>query len=359
MSARVEDVFLSSGTSDKSGVCVVVLNCNGKDVLPECLRSLSRSDYPNVEVCVADNASTDGSPEWAEHEMPSVQVLRNGRNLGWSGGNNAGIRRALSRGAEYVWILNNDVEVEPDCISRMVRYAEAHPQTGVLGPLIYYFEPRDRVWFAGGRIDMESFETVHCERIEEFTALPNANRFISGCALLVRREVFDRIGLIDERFFIYCEDTDFCRRASQAGFGIDLVESAVMVHKVSAFSGGHAVRSPFKAYHGLRSSLLFWRKHLGWWTFHRQYCAAQLGKWVNGLVEEWACTDTNARAGAIIDALWYFVSCANRPLEWPRAPAGFRNLVLRRPWLFAELMAFRFGGLLRGWVGGRRRRSLS
>ena len=113
-----------------------------RDVLPECLRSLSRSDYPNVEVCVTDNASTDGSPEWAEHEMPSVSVLRNGRNLGWSGGNNAGIRRALSRGAEYVWILNNDVEVEPDCISRMVRYAEAHPETGVLGPLIYYFEPR-------------------------------------------------------------------------------------------------------------------------------------------------------------------------------------------------------------------------
>lgn len=352
MSARVEDMFLSSGTSAKPRVFVVVLNYNGKDVLPECLRSLSRSNYPNVEVCVADNASTDGSPEWVEHEMPSVQVLRNGRNLGWSGGNNAGIRRALSRGAEYVWILNNDVEVEPDCLSQMIGHAKEHPDVGVLSPCIYYFEPRDRIWFAGGWNDAEHFKMSHCARVDEFRRLPNASRFVSGCAMLVRRDVFRATGLIDERFFMYCEDADFCLRAAAAGFKIDVLESAAIYHKVSASSGGELVRSPLKAYHGFRSSLLFWRKHLGWWTFHRKYCAAHLGKWVNGLAEEWACADTNARAGAIIDALWYFVSCANRPLEWPRAPAGFRNLVLRRPWLIAELMAFRFGGLLRRWVGG-------
>ena len=339
-------------------VYVVVLNYNGKGLVEDCLFSLARLDYRPLEICLVDNGSTDGSPEWAESQ-PSVKVIRNARNLGWSGGNNEGIRHALDRGADYIWLLNDDVEVEPDCLSRMIRHAGARSDVGVLSPCIYYFEPRNRIWFAGGVKDSEHFETRHCAGIDEFRSLPNDTRYVSGCAMLVRREVFRVTGLIDERFFMYCEDVDFCLRAAAAGFGIDVVESAAMYHKVSASSGGHAVRSPLKAYHGLRSSLLFWRKHLGWWTFHRQYCAAHLGKWVNGLAEEWACTDTNARAGAIIDALWYFVSCANRPLEWPRAPAGFRNLVLRRPWLIAECMAFRFGGLLRGWVGGRRRRSLS
>ncbi|MFH0908131.1 MAG: glycosyltransferase family 2 protein [bacterium] len=324
---------------------VIVLNCNGMRVIRECLASLRQSTYPNFSIVVSDNASTDGSPGWVEQHHPDIKVIRNSENLGWSGANNVGIRHALERGADWIWMLNNDVEVEPDCIDQMVRFGQEHPEFAILGPLIHYFEPRDRVWFEGGRTDFETLVADHCS-YAEFSACPQEERYISGCAQLVRSDVFRRIGLIDERFFIYFEDTDFCRRAGLAGFTMDVVRSAKMYHKVSAFSGGIGERSPWKAYYMLRSGLLFWRKHLGWWAFHRRYCHGHLAKWINDLDREWSRNEGRAYVQAVLDALWYFVAGRNEPRGHPACPGWFRKGVLRRPWLVAELMAFRMKGLL-------------
>lgn len=319
-----------------------MLNRNGQAVNAACLESLKRSGYANLRVSVADNASTDGSPEWIEQHHPDVTVLRTGGNLGWSGGNNVGIRYALEQGADYVWILNNDVEVEPDCIGKLVARSEQDRAVAITGPTIHYFEPRDRVWFEGAEVVEETFWVGHCDAAH-FQALPQGRRYVSGCALMVRREVFERIGLVDERFFIYYEDADFCRRAARAGFHMDIVGDAVMYHKVSAYSGGPSeIQSSFQAYHTLRSGLLFWRKHASAWRFHRGYCGGHLGKWVNNLPEEWAARDRRReRAEAIIDAVWYLVAHRNAPRERPAAPAWFRRLMLKRPWVVARLLAWR------------------
>jgi hypothetical protein len=323
------------------GVHVIVLNRNGQAHNKDCIDSLKRSHYANLKIWLVDNASDDGSPDWVEANYADVTVVRSGGNLGWSGGNNAGIRRALAAGADYLWILNNDVEVEPDCIPNLIHMAESGGRPAIVGPRIYYYQPRDEVWFEGGEVSLKDLKSEHCSN-ERFRRLPMNERYISGCALMVRREVFDRIGIIDERYFIYYEDTDFCLRAAAAGFGIDVEMSAIMYHKVGSYSGGVSKQiNPFHAYHILRSGMLFWRKHLGFWRFHRRWCRGHLGKWVNQIPEWMADPARRASAESMIDAVWYYVSMRRAPTKRPPAPAWFRRVMMRRPWLVANLMAFR------------------
>lgn len=306
-----------------------------------CLRSLLHSDYARLVVWLVDNASEDGSAEWVGKNFPNVKVVFTGGNLGWSAGNNFCIRKALAEGAEYLWILNNDVEVEPDCITRLIARAEQADRPGIVGPLIYYFEPKNRVWFEGGEIDHEQLDADHCSFLR-FESLPQERRYITGCALMVRREVFERIGLFDQRFFMYFEDTDFCSRAARAGYGIAVEQAATMYHKVSAFSGGAGGKSKgFKTYHMLRSSMLFWRKQHGFWRFHRRWCDGHLGKWVNDLPAWWADIGRRPAAEAIMDAVWYILTLRNVPLQRPRSPGWFRWLMRTRPWLVARWMSFR------------------
>lgn len=326
-------------------VHVIILNRNGFSFLKGCIESLEASDYRNRTLWLVDNDSNDGSPDWVETNYPFVRVLRTGGNWGWSGGNNAGIRRALDDRADYVWILNNDVEVDTRCVSALVDCAERHDRPAIVGPRIYFFDPRERLWFEGGKIDDDSYRAGHC-CYDEFKALSQRNRYITGCALMVRREVFEKIGLMDERFFIYYEDADFCRRAADAGFSMDVERSAIMYHKVSAYSGGSSgLLTPFQAYQTLRSELLFWRKHSGWVRFHRGYCAARLGNWLNQ-ISEWVADPARAEsAQALIDAVWYYLAGYRAPRERPSAPKWFRKAMQKKPWVIAELMAWRLPGL--------------
>lgn len=320
-------------------VHVVVLNFNGLAFNEACLRSLAASSYPATRVLLVDNGSSDGSVAWVERNRPDVGILRTGVNGGWAVGNNAGIRRALAEGAAYVWLLNNDTEMEPGCLGPLVEAAERDPQVGIVAPRMRFFADRSRVWFEGGEVSREELLTRHCD-LERFRGLPADRRYVSGCAMLVRREVFERTGLIDERFFMYYEDADFCLRAAAAGFRAEVAPDGVLYHKVAASSGGVSEHmSPFHAYHILRSEMLFWRKHLGFRAFHADWCARHLGKWVN-LVPAWSADErTRPAADAIVDAVWSrtrgtMPSRVRRP-----APGWFRDVMRTRPWLVARLMS--------------------
>ena len=198
-------------------VYVVVLNWNGWRDTVRCLASLRASDYPNLHVVVIDNGSTDGSPE---HLAPLLgaawgELVQAHRNLGFTGGANLGLRLALERGADYAFLLNNDATVAPDCITTLVEAAEPRPEVGFVGPKIVWAEEPDRFWSAGMSI------TWHRTTIESHRNAPDDGRFdgcrvvqgLSGCALLVRRAVLERVGLLDERYFAYYEDLDWCLRA--------------------------------------------------------------------------------------------------------------------------------------------------
>ena len=341
-------------------VFAVVTNYNNRTDTEETVRSMRASSYPNLSICVLDNGSTDGSADYLAGRLDrDVILLRNRVNEGVSRAYNRGIREALRRGADYILIANNDIEIESDCIGKLVSRAEEPGGPDLCAPVMYYFWDRTKIWFTGGGVDFVAGQADHCSSLEEFRCLPQERRFITACAMLIRSSMIQRAGYYDERFFMYYDDTDFSLRVARGGGTMDVVEGATLYHKVGASSESTASGSPVKVYHLVRSGLLFWRKHLGWWMFHRRYCEGHLGKVVNTLDVEWREPGTHDHAQMIIDALWYFVSGRRNALERPSAPAWFRGFVLRRPWLFAELMAFRFGGLLRGWVGGRGRCSLS
>ena len=314
-------------------VHVVILHRSGRELLEGSLKDVLGQQGCRVSVWVSDNGSTDGSVAWVETAYPEVSVLRNGENLGWSRGNNVGIRAALEAGADYVWILNNDVAMEPDCLVQLVEEMERRPEIGVVSPRIFFDHPRDRVWFEGGEFRPDELDGSHCS-LAHFHTLDNRVRFVSGCAMLVRRSVFEAVGLIDERFFLYCEDVDFCWRVAGAGFGIDVIPSAILYHKVGSSSGGDQ-GSPLQTYHMLRSGLLFMRKSFGFVRFRIRFGTHQLGKWILPLSAMWADPARAGRADAIADALWYVARGYNCPLDWPPSPRWFKRLLQRRPWVFA------------------------
>lgn len=340
----------STDKAPPGAILVVITIYNGREMTADCLRSLQQSTYPRVMPLIVDNASQDGSSEYLRGLFPELAILRNERNLGVTRSYNQGIREGLARGFDYILIMNNDVILEPDCFARLMDRASRPDAPDILGPLMmYHAEPR-RPWFCGGYVSVEKGDNGHCETLEDFRRLPQGERFITTCAFLMKAEVPRRIGFFDERYFMYCDDPDYSLRASAAGFRMDIVEDAILYHRVSASSGGLSEQiSPFHAYQILRSGLLFWRKHQGFWRFHTVWCRKHLGNWINSIYEWAQRPERRAAADALVDALWYFLAGLRKPLERPVAPRWFRNFVTRRPWVVAELMGFRLDCLWRAW----------
>jgi GT2 family glycosyltransferase len=254
-------------------VIAVVLNWNRRDDTLACVASLLRSTYEPLHVLVCDNGSVDDTPAAVRSVYPSVEVLELGYNRGFAGGANAGLRHALAVGAEYVLALNNDTFVEPAMIERLVE-ATAF-DVGIVAPLIYYASAPDTIWSAGGLRSRWTLEQIYDLRgqCDPGTWPPVLARdFVPGCAMLISRTILESVGLFDERFFMYYEDSDLCLRVRQAGYRILLVPGAKMWHKVAASSGGSD--SPSERYAMARSSVLFFRKHVRGWqwliiTFYR------------------------------------------------------------------------------------------
>lgn len=239
-------------------VTIVILNWNGLSDTLACLESLQRLDYPDYEIVVVDNGSTDGSVPVIRERFPVVTMLENAENWGYAGGNNVGLRHAMAQGADYALLLNNDTVVDPAFLGILVNAAEAEPAVGIAGPTIYYYEQPDIIWSAGGAIDWRRGSTRMVgldERDEgQFGAEPRPVDFVTGCAMLVRRAVLERVGLLDERFFAYYEETEWCVRVRRAGYKIVHVPLARIWHKISPAAQAD---SPLVHYYMTRNRLLF------------------------------------------------------------------------------------------------------
>jgi GT2 family glycosyltransferase len=248
-------------------VYVVVLNCNGWRDTARCLAALRSSSYPNLHVLVIDNGSTDGSVEHLARllDAPWGALVQAGRNLGFTGGANLGLRLALELGADYAFLLNNDATVAPDCITRLVEAAEQRPEVGFVGPKIVWAQEPDHIWSAGMSVVWHRATIVsHCNALDD-------GRFddcrivqgLSGCALLGKRVALERVGLLDERYFLYYEDLDWCLRARHAGFRCLYVGAARASHVGSATSNPTTSRSQsaFLNYYAARNILLLLGAH--------------------------------------------------------------------------------------------------
>jgi GT2 family glycosyltransferase len=244
-------------------VSIVVLNWNGLENTLECIESLSKINYPDYEIIVVDNGSLDGSAQALKDPRYKITLLENSENIGFSAGNNVGIHHALRLGTDYVFLINNDTVVDPDVLSILVDESKRDVRTGIIGPKIYnYYEP-GKVWFAGASIDWKTGESLHLSHEEidngKLNSVIEVDR-LTGCAMLIKRVVFEEIGLLDPDYFLYFEDVDFCVRARKAGYKNICVQYAKVWHKVS-MSTRAKEGSPLHTYYHNRNRLIFLEKH--------------------------------------------------------------------------------------------------
>ncbi len=240
-------------------VAVIVLNYNGTADTLECLRSLMRSPYQNMSVVLVDNASRDADAlaRAVHDEFPRVHFLPCAENTGFSGGNNAGIRYSLEHGSEYVLLLNNDTTVAPDLIEKMVAAMHSDPHIGIVGAKIYFYAEPDIIWYNGA--DFSWIDGGKHFHLGERDADPKQQAviptpFVTGCAMLISKAVIEKIGLLEESFFMYYEDIDYCLRARRAGFESCVAQGAHVWHKISRSAKG--MGTPRMHYYHVRNALL-------------------------------------------------------------------------------------------------------
>lgn len=289
-------------------VAIVVINWNGGDDTLACLDSLARVQYSERYVLVVDNASQDGSPERIRACHPEVTLLESQINLGFTGGNNLAIKAALQKGADYVLLLNPDTLVSADFLEKMVSVGEADPSIGVLGPTIYYHSRPEVIWSAGGAIDWEHgvARMIGLGEIDrgQYGLEPRAVDFVTGCAMLVKRKALEAAGLLDEGFFAYYEEVEWCVRIRRAGYQIVYVPGATIWHKISPEA---REASATVHYYMTRNRLLFLKKA---GAGGRAWAHTLLGEYLRTLVSwsirpKWRHQREQRRA--MVQAIWdYF-----------------------------------------------------
>ncbi|MBK5274133.1 MAG: glycosyltransferase family 2 protein [Desulfuromonadales bacterium] len=244
-------------------VYLIILNWNGKTDTLECLASVKSIDYPDFEIVIVDNGSTDGSEKAIRAAFPELTYIQTGENLGYAEGNNVGIRYAMESGADYVFVLNNDTTVDAHILSALVTEAEKSPNAAILGPKIYFYDRPDVINSAGGSINNDTLERGHIgygtKDDGSAHSIVTSVEWTTGCAMLLRVSALREVGLFDPDFFLICEELDLCARVRRRGLDILFVPDAKLWHKVSAaFEGNY---SPVYCYYFFRNSLLYARKN--------------------------------------------------------------------------------------------------
>jgi len=247
----------------KDLVYIIILNYNNWPDTLKCLQSIKKIDYPNYKIILVDN----NSAQKAEIFDPDIYIIYNSKNLGFAGGNNIGIKYALENKADYILLLNNDTIVSKDFLTKLVKEANRDLRIGILGPKIYFVDQPKKIWFLGGKFSW--FKTrwtkgrghlgYDIEVPQDFEKKPQKVDFITGCALLIKRQVIEKIGLLPEDYFFYYEDVDWCLSARKAGFFCEVVPKAEIWHKISA-STSQLGKARILRYHFRNASLLIDRQ---------------------------------------------------------------------------------------------------
>ncbi|MGB9911239.1 MAG: glycosyltransferase family 2 protein [Microgenomates group bacterium] len=256
-------------------VGIVVLHYKGKNLTDQCFKFLNEINIKNYQIIkiLVDNCSPE-PVDYLRKKFKDLKIIKNSQNLGFAEGNNVGIRYALKNGADYILILNNDTTVDKNFLIYLIKQSDLINKSGIFGPKIYFApcyeyhknrykkEERGKVfWYAGGLIDWKNIYCSHrgvdevdrgqYDKVEE-------TDFVSGCAMLVKREVFEKVGLFDPRYFLYLEDVDFCVRAKKAGFKIIYVPQAKVWHYNA---GSSEVGGSLHDYFITRNRMLFGIKY--------------------------------------------------------------------------------------------------
>lgn len=248
-------------------VAAVVVNYNGKEITLQAVASLRRMTYPNFDLVVLDNASTDGSPEAVTAAYPDLRQVRVEVNRGSASGYARGFEWAFANGYDYVLLLNNDIEVEPEMLAELVRLAESAPDVGCVGPKCYFHGDRSRLWSAGGILRFR--ESITRERgygetdRGQFEADAEVD-YVNGCAILIRRAAAEAAGTWDDLYSICVDDADFCTRVKRHGFRCLYAHKAVLYHMVAFTTGGYSAGRNFQFG---RSGAIYVRRYASPWQW--------------------------------------------------------------------------------------------
>lgn len=237
-------------------IFIVILNYNCKLDIIDCLKPLIQSLPVSRQssIIIVDNASIDGSVQLIKQKFPRLKIIENKKNLGFAAGNNIGIKYALKNGAEYVLLLNPDTIVKKGFLKPLLK----NP-ADIVAPVIKFKREKEWIYDFGGKINWCLGRSYHLETKSQKLNL--AIDYVSGCAMLIRKQVFEKIGFLDERFFLYFEDADFCLRARKAGFKIAVEPKSIISHKLREGKR----KSWLQIYHLLRSNLIFINRHISFW----------------------------------------------------------------------------------------------
>lgn len=243
-------------------VAIILLNYNGEEDTIQCLKSLQKIQYDNYCLIVVDNHSEEPSIAALKRAQEKIyfELIESKENRGFSAGNNIGIVRALEKKAEYMLLLNNDTIVCPDFLNKLIQAFGEYPHCGISTGTIYYEYDRNKVWYAGGRFNPKTFKAEmlgYGMKAYDLASDMEEVTFATGCCMCIRAQMLKEIGMLNEKFFLYEEDSEYCFRAQEKGWKIYYVPQAVIYHKVSASTGKGRKASPTTQYYMVRNRYIF------------------------------------------------------------------------------------------------------
>lgn len=248
---------------EEKSVAVIVVNWNNAQDTIDCVNSLKKINYKNFKVFLVDNGSTDGSLEKLRpFADENIEIIETGKNLGFSGGNNVAVEKALAEKFDFILLLNNDTTVDPDFLGELVKVAEGDPKIGIVGSKIYFYDNPKRIWYGGGKFTwFGGGRHLQYEEIDKNPeeSNPKETGYMTGCSFLIKSEVVRKIGGLDERFFLYYEDTDWSLSTKEVGYKIVYAPSSKVYHKVSRTAS--QIGDPIIHYYHIRNALLLSQKH--------------------------------------------------------------------------------------------------
>jgi len=256
-----------SQIQNKSKIAIVILNWNGYEDTSECIISLQNITYDNYKIIIVDNGSRQDDFLLLKKNFPEIEVIRSESNLGFTGGNNLGIEYAMKMHPDCFLLLNNDTIVEPNFIQPLLDVFEKEKDAGITAPQINYFYEPKKIWTEGGNISLvRGSGFAYSDRIESKIKPDNKSvTFVSGCCMLIKKEVLEKIGLFDDNFFLYVEDADLCFRTIKADFKIFVSNNSRIFHKVSSSTNESLSQLPL--YYVTRNRLYFAKKNFGYSYF--------------------------------------------------------------------------------------------
>ena len=317
---------------------IIVLNWNGLADTLRCIVSLENQTYPNFRIVVVDNGSTDGSARALAALGDRVKVMGLTQNLGYTGGNNAAMREAFGRGADYVWLFNNDATAAPSALATLVAATERNPAIGLASPLVMESPDLGTMQHGCGMFDLVRPEYIHSEgaRQAEDWQLRHPDQIaVHGTALLIRRTLYQAIGGLGDHFFAYWEDIDYSIRSAKAGYRNVVIDEAVIYHASKQPQTAPDSIKPHYYYFMSRNELLLWRKFCSrrtfiksaLWNLHRQL--RQIAR----------MPDYAAGIDAALAGLWHGLLGIGGPFDpAARMPEPLRTMFGQHPGFWLRLL---------------------